>query len=213
MTVSVMLVDDNPDTLRGYNLILGQEPKVEVVAEAHNGEQAVSFDAEYRPDVTLMDVRMPKMDGIEAAREILSKRAAAKVLVLTTFDIDEYAFQALAAGASGFLLKDATPDQLVAGILAIADGDAVITPRITRKILNSTAWINPVQGSLGVRNPALQSLTPREREVASSIAEGFTNREIADKFFISEKTVKTYVTRILRKTGARDRVQIVLMHK
>lgn len=202
-----MLVDDNEFTRSGFAMMLETESDIEVVAEAADGQQAVDATPVVRPDVILMDVRMPRMDGIEATRRITRGAAPPRVLILTTFDLDEYAFDGLAAGASGFLLKDATPDQLAAAVRAVYDGDAVVTPRITRRILDATRWSAHPEARA---TDGFDELTTRELEIARAITEGLTNGEISARFVITEGTVKAYVNRILRKLGARDRIEIVI---
>ncbi|MFD7879443.1 response regulator, partial [Streptomyces sp. NPDC059766] len=183
-----------------------------VAGEAAHGGEAVRQAAELRPDVILMDVRMPGMDGIEATRRIVASGGRSRVLVLTTFDVDEYAHAALRAGASGFLLKDAHPEELLAGIRAVAAGDAVIAPALTRRLLDAYAHhlprTAPDTGAEG--DPRVRSLTEREHEILVAIGRGWTNGEIAERLVLSESTVKTYVGRVLAKVGARDRVQAVI---
>ncbi|MFG2944484.1 response regulator [Streptomyces adustus] len=207
---TVLVVDDQQLQRYGFRLLLDSIPETEVVGEAANGVEAVRKTAELRPDVVLMDVRMPGMDGIEATRRIAEAGGRSRVLVLTTFDVDEYVHAALRAGASGFLLKDARPEELLAGIRAVAEGDAVIAPALTRRILDEYARYVP--GSRGDQgeDPRLASLTEREREILVAIGKGWTNSEIAARFFVAESTVKTHVGRVLAKIGARDRVQAVI---
>ncbi|MBB4933413.1 DNA-binding NarL/FixJ family response regulator [Lipingzhangella halophila] len=216
--IRVLLVDDHELTLMGFRMTLASDPGLAVVGSADNGQAAIAQARRLAPDVVLMDVRMPTMDGIEATGRITSQYPGCRVLILTTFDIDEYAFDGLRAGASGFLLKDVRPAELLDAIRAIAAGDAVITPRITRKLLEQS-WPSPSENA-SVRQagrerrepvPGLAELTPREAEIMSAIAEGMTNGEIADRFTLADTTVKTYVGRILRKLGLRDRVQIVIL--
>jgi DNA-binding NarL/FixJ family response regulator len=180
-----------------------------VVGEAAHGAEAVRQTALLRPDVVLMDVRMPGMDGIEATRRIVAGGGRSRVLVLTTFDIDEYAHAALRAGASGFLLKDARPEELLSGIRAVAKGDAVIAPALTRRLLD-TYGDRLLTDRQAEADPRWQSLTDRERQVLTAIGEGWTNGEIAERLVLSESTVKTHVGRVLAKIGARDRVQAVI---
>jgi DNA-binding NarL/FixJ family response regulator len=179
-----------------------------VVGEAEHGAEAVRRTSELHPDVVLMDIRMPGMDGIEATRQILASGGRSRVLVLTTFDLDEYAYGALRAGASGFLLKDARPDELLAGIRAVAGGDAVVAPAMTRRLLEVFTTYLPLRGP--GEDPRLTGLTQREREVLTDIAAGLTNSEIAEDLCLSESTIKTHIGRILAKIGARDRVQAVI---
>ncbi|SEE29831.1 response regulator transcription factor [Streptomyces sp. Ag109_O5-10] len=207
---TVLVVDDQQLQRYGFRVLLDSMPETEVVGEAANGAEAVRRTAELRPDVVLMDVRMPGMDGIEATRRIAGAGGRSRVLVLTTFDIDEYVHAALRAGASGFLLKDARPDELLAGIRAVAGGDAVIAPALTRRILDEYARHVPADRGDAGEDPRLASLTEREREILVAIGKGWTNGEIAARFVVAESTVKTHVGRVLAKIGARDRVQAVI---
>ncbi len=212
MTIRVLLADDQELLRLGFRMILAQEPGIEVVGEAGNGEEAIALVGRCDPDVVLMDIRMPVVDGIEATRQIVAANPAVRVLVLTTFDLDAYAFDALRAGASGFLLKDVPPAELVAGIRTVASGDAVVSPRITRRLLDEFA---PLLESAGNQEraegaSAMAKLTDREQEVLVAVAEGLSNAEIAGRLFVSEATVKTHVGRILGKLGLRDRVQAVV---
>ncbi|MFE5033870.1 response regulator [Streptomyces sp. NPDC056683] len=207
---TVLVVDDQQLQRYGFRVLLDSMPETEVVGEAANGAEAVRRTAELRPDVVLMDVRMPGMDGIEATRRIAGAGGRSRVLVLTTFDIDEYVHAALRAGASGFLLKDARPDELLAGIRAVAGGDAVIAPALTRRILDEYARHVPGGRGDPGEDPRLASLTEREREILVAIGKGWTNGEIAARFVVAESTVKTHVGRVLAKIGARDRVQAVI---
>jgi len=215
MTIGVLLADDQPLLRKGFRMILEEEPDIRVVAEVDNGDQAVERSLACRPDVVLMDVRMPVMDGIEATRRIVASGSPTRILVLTTFDLDEYAFGALQAGASGFLLKDAQPQELVGAIRIVASGDAIVSPRITRRLLDRYAHLMTSGGSVGggapLRSPgAFDELTDREREVLVALADGLSNAEIGDRLYVSEATVKTHVGRILSKLGLRDRVQAVV---
>lgn len=207
MSIRVMLVDDNADTRTGLAMMLGAEPDITVIAEAADGLEAIDSATATMPDVILMDVRMPRMDGIEATRQITTNNPTARILILTTYDLDEYAFDGLAAGASGFLLKDATPEQLAAAVRAVQDGDAVVTPRITRRMLERVALVERADTET---SGEFDVLTVREREIARAITEGLTNAEIAERFVLSESTVKAHINRILRKLDARDRVDIVI---
>jgi DNA-binding NarL/FixJ family response regulator len=206
----VLLVDDQPLLLLGFRLVLEAQPDMEVVGEAGNGAQAVAMTRALRPDVVLMDVRMPVMDGISATREIVAA-GAARVLVLTTFDLDEYVYAALRAGASGFLLKDVPPADLLSAIRAVAGGDAVVAPRVTRRLIDTfTPHLpDPATGRTGT-DERLHRLTGRERDVLALVARGSSNPEIAAALGLSEATVKAHVGRILAKLGVRDRVQIVV---
>ncbi|GAB3150881.1 response regulator transcription factor [Amycolatopsis stemonae] len=209
---TVLIVDDQPMQRFGFRMLLDATPDTEVVGEAAHGAEAVRRTAELRPDVVLMDIRMPGMDGIEATRRILAAGGRSRVLVLTTFDLDEYAYAALRAGASGFLLKDAHPEELLAGIRAVASGDAVIAPALTRRLLDTYAQRLPA-GSADPpsrTDPRWLSLTEREQEILLAIGNGWTNGEIAERLVLSESTVKTHVGRVLAKLGARDRVQAVI---
>ncbi|GKQ39182.1 response regulator transcription factor [Streptomyces sp. A012304] len=210
---TVLIVDDQPLQRFGFRMLLESSPGTEVVGEAEHGGEAVRMAAELRPDVILMDVRMPGMDGIEATRRIIASGGRSRVLVLTTFDLDEYAHSALRAGASGFLLKDARPDELLAGIRAVAGGDAVIAPALTRRLLDAYAHHLPQTSPSRTPDddPRVRSLTEREREIFVAIGQGWTNGEIAERLVLSESTVKTYVGRVLAKLGARDRIQAVIL--
>ncbi|MFI9361413.1 response regulator [Kitasatospora sp. NPDC053057] len=209
---TVLIVDDQPLQRYGFRMLLESQPDTEVVGEAAHGTEAVRLAADLRPDVVLMDIRMPGMDGIEATRRIVASGGRSRILVLTTFDLDEYAHAALRAGASGFLLKDARPEELLAGIRAVAEGDAVVAPAITRRLLDAYAHHLPVRppGAAPVDDPRLEALTEREREILVAIAQGWTNSEIAQRLVLAESTVKTHVSRVLGKIGARDRVQAVI---
>jgi DNA-binding NarL/FixJ family response regulator len=215
MTIRIILADDQALLRKGFRMILETEEGFEIVGEAADGEDAVRLVALYEPDVVLMDVRMPGLDGIEATRAIVTSGAPSRVLILTTFDLDEYAFSALRAGASGFLLKDVPPAELAAAIRTVAHGDAVVSPRITRRLLEEYAHQLPdgsqaPASSDADSHPALAGLTEREREVLLAVADGLSNAEIADRLFVSEATVKSHVGRLLAKLGLRDRVQAVV---
>jgi DNA-binding NarL/FixJ family response regulator len=208
--ITVLIVDDQPLQRFGFRMLLESTPDTEVLGEAGHGAEAVRQAAALNPDVVLMDVRMPGTDGIEATRRIVAAGGRSRVLVLTTFDIDEYAHAALRAGASGFLLKDAHPEELLAGIRAVAAGDAVIAPGLTRRLLDAYAHRLPTREAVPEADPRLASLTEREREILEAIGRGWSNSEIAERLVLSESTVKTHVGRILAKIGARDRVQAVI---
>jgi DNA-binding NarL/FixJ family response regulator len=205
---TVLIVDDQSLQRFAFRMLLDSVPDTEAVGEAAHGAEAVRMAAELRPDVVLMDVRMPGMDGIEATRRIVQSGGRSRVLVLTTFDLDEYAYAALRAGASGFLLKDALPEELVAGIRAVAAGDAVISPGLTRKLID--AFADRMPGRTPEQDRRLDALTDREREVLTVMAAGWSNTEIAERLCLAESTVKSHVSRILAKVGARDRVQAVI---
>lgn len=207
--VRVLLVDDQPLIRMGFRLVLDAEDDLEVVGEAGDGDAALTQVVALRPDVVLMDVRMPRMNGIDATACVLARHPDTKVLILTTFDLDEYAFGALRAGASGFLLKDARPAELAEAIRTVARGDAVVAPRVTRRMLEIFADRLPVPGH-DDQDPRLADLTARERQVLVAVAEGLSNAEIAGCLFLSEATVKTHVGHILDKLGVRDRVQAVV---
>ena len=208
---SVLIVDDQPLQRMGFRMVLESEPGVSVVGEAENGIDAVRRTADLSPDVVLMDIRMPGMDGIEATRRITETGGRSRVLVLTTFDLDEYVYAALRAGASGFLLKDARPDELLAGIRAVALGDAVVAPALTRRLLHAFTKALPSLERRAAEDPRLRTLTDRELEVLRAVAAGLTNSEIARELRLSESTVKTHVSRAFAKIGARDRVQAVII--
>ena len=206
MPIRVLLADDQTLIRTGFRMLLATTPDLVVVGEAPNGQRAIELALRLKPDVVLMDVRMPVLDGIEATRQIVAALET-RVLILTTFDLDEYAYEGLRAGASGFLLKDAPPDALYDAVRAIAGGDAVLTPRITRDLVDRFARSSV--GPADVTDP-LESLTAREREVFLLIASGRSNAEIAAQIFVAEATVKTHITRLLLKLGLRDRVQVVI---
>jgi DNA-binding NarL/FixJ family response regulator len=203
--IRVLLVDDQALVRSGFRMILDAQPDIDVVGEAENGRQAVELAAVSSADVILMDIRMPELDGIEATARILQAEPDTKVLILTTFDLDEYVARALRAGASGFLLKDVRPGQLVEGIRIIASGDALLAPSVTRRLLDQFA------SGLDTRPPAeLEQLTERECEILLLVAEGLSNAEIAERLVVGESTVKTHVSAVLRKLKLRDRVQLVI---
>ncbi|HEU5127946.1 MAG TPA: response regulator transcription factor [Glycomyces sp.] len=210
---TLLIVDDHPLQRMGFRMLVESQPDLTVLGEADNGADAVRKAADLGPDVVLMDVRMPGVDGIEATRRIIASGGRSRVLVLTTFDLDEYAYAALRAGASGFLVKDAQPEELLAGIRVVAAGDAVVAPKLTRRLLDRFADQFPVEGEAGNGRAAvrLEALTERELEVLTAIGRGWNNTEIAERFHLAESTVKTHVGRILAKVGARDRVQAVIV--
>lgn len=208
--IKVLLVDDQPLLRMGFRLVLEAQPDMTVVGEAGDGAEAVGQVVALEPDVVLMDVRMPGTDGIEATEQIVARRSGSRVLILTTFDLDEYAFAALRAGAAGFLLKNAQPAELIAGIRTVAAGDGVTSPRVTRRLIETFAQQSPaLRGHPD--DPRLERLTGREREVLVEMAKGLSNAEIAAALGLSEATVKTHVSRILPKLGLRDRVQAVVL--
>ena len=202
--IRVLVVDDQTLVRSGLRLVLQGREGLEVVGEAANGEEALRAVRRLQPDVVLMDVRMPAMDGIEATRRVLAENSGCRVIVLTTFDIDEYVFGAISAGASGFLLKDVTGDQLAASIKLINTGEALLAPTITRRLIERFAKPSPPTG-------ALASLTSRETDVLKNLARGLSNAEVAAHLHLSEATVKTHVSRLLAKLGVRDRVQAVIV--
>jgi DNA-binding NarL/FixJ family response regulator len=209
--IRVLLVDDQSLLRMGFRLILEAEPDIEVVGEAGDGATGVSMTASLRPDVVLMDVRMPGMDGIAATRSITAAGPAVKVLILTTFDLDEYVFAGLKAGASGFLLKDAPPADLLTAIRTVAGGDSVLAPTATRRLIDQFVPLLPDLGRHQDRDALLSKLTDREQTVFVQLAAGRSNREIADDLHLSEGTVKVHVGRILAKLDLRDRVQAVVL--
>jgi len=209
--IRVLLVDDQSLLRMGFRLILEAEPDIEVVGEAGDGASGVSMASALHPDVVLMDVRMPGMDGIKATASIIEAGPASKVLILTTFDVDQYVFAGLKAGASGFMLKDAPPAELLAAIRTVAGGDAVLAPTTTRRLIDQFARLLPDPGKQQDRDAVLSKLTDRERTVFAELAAGRSNREIATELHLSEGTVKIHVGRILTKLGLRDRVQAVVL--
>jgi DNA-binding NarL/FixJ family response regulator len=210
VSIRVLLVDDQALIRAGFRMILDAEEDIEVVGECSDGTQAVDSARRLSPDVVLMDIRMPEMDGIEATRQIAAREGEAgpRVLMLTTFDLDEYVYDALRAGASGFLLKDVPAAELVAGIRVVAQGDALLAPSVTRRLIHEFSRGAVAQQSAP---PELDELTPRELEVFRLIARGMSNHEIAEELVVSETTVKTHVARVLMKLEVRDRVQAVVL--
>ena len=206
MTIRVLVADDQSMVRAGFRMLLAGEEDIDVVAEASNGLEAVDSAARFQPTVILMDIRMPELDGLEATRRILAADETARILILTTFDLDEYVYEALRAGASGFLLKDAPEEQLVAAIRVAADGGSIFAPSVTRRLIEEFAKRVPRQAP-----PELQELTNRELEVLRLIARGLSNQEIAAKLVVSEHTAKTHVAHILQKLNLRDRVQAVVL--
>lgn len=212
MTISVLLADDQPLLRQGFAMILQAQSDMTVVGEAADGASAVRLGRSLQPDVVLMDVRMPGIDGIEATRQLTASDPQIRVIILTTYDFDEYAFEGLRAGASGFLLKNARPDELLAGIRSVAAGDAVLAPSATRRLLDtySATFEGPAASGTRATPDVLAPLTHREREVFTAMSSGMSNQEIATTLTLSEATVKTHVTRVLSKLGLRDRIQAVI---
>jgi DNA-binding NarL/FixJ family response regulator len=207
MSIRVLIADDQAMVRAGFRMVLNAEPDIEVAGEAGDGEQAVASATRLHPDVVLMDIRMPRLDGIAATRRLLEdSRAAPKVLMLTTFDLDEYVYESLLVGASGFLLKNAPAEQLVEGIRVVAAGDSLLAPSVTRRVIEE--FVRRARG--GQPPPELGSLTARERDVLNLLAQGRTNAEIAADLVVSRGTVKTHVARVLQKLDLRDRVQAVI---
>jgi DNA-binding NarL/FixJ family response regulator len=204
----VLLVDDQELVRSGFAMLLGAQDDIEVVGEAGDGAAAIDQAAALHPDVVLMDIRMPVMDGIEATRRITALDPAPRVLVLTTFDLDEHVYAALQAGASGFLLKDAPAAELVRGVRVVAAGDALLAPSVTRRLIEELA---PAGGAAHAKPPGLDDLTAKEREALEHMARGLSNAEIAAAMFVAEATVKTHVGHVLSKLGVRDRVQAVVL--
>ncbi|MEU3722242.1 response regulator transcription factor [Streptomyces sp. NPDC031705] len=205
MTIRVLIVDDQMMVREGFSVLLNAMEGIEVVGEAVDGRQAIAKVAALRPDVVLMDIRMPEMNGLEATRQIVAADTDAKVLVLTTFDLDEYVYQALRAGASGFLLKDASARQLAEGVRVVAAGEALLAPSVTKRLIVEFSKLAEVQRAADPS--AVTELTERETEVLVLIAQGLSNVEIADRLLVAESTIKTHVSRILVKLGLRDRTQ------
>jgi len=206
VTIRVLVADDQSMVRAGFRMLLSDEQDIEVVAEASNGKEAVEKAARFDPTVVLMDIRMPELDGLEATRRILAADSDARVLVLTTFDLDEYVYEALRAGASGFVLKDDPPEQLIAAVRTVASGDALLSPAVTRRVIGAfTRMPRPAPPK------ELDDLSARERDVFRLIALGLSNAQIGQELFIGETTVKTHVTHILSKLGLHDRVQAVVL--
>jgi DNA-binding NarL/FixJ family response regulator len=206
MSIRILVADDQSMVRAGFRMLLAGEPDIEVVAEASNGLEAVDKAARFRPTVVLMDIRMPELDGLEATRRILAADDTARILILTTFDLDEYVYEALRAGASGFVLKDDPPEQLLAAVRIVAGGDALLSPAITRRVIKQFTR---------VPHPApprqLDDLTERERDVFRLVARGLSNAEIGRELYISDTTVKTHITHLLQKLNLRDRIQAVVL--
>jgi DNA-binding NarL/FixJ family response regulator len=206
VTVNVLVADDQAMIRAGFRMLLKDEPDIEVVAEASTGLEAVEKAARFQPTVVLMDIRMPELDGLEATRRILAADSQARILILTTFDLDEYIYEALSAGASGFVLKDDPPEQLLAAIRTVADGHALLSPAVTTRVIREFARIPRTEPPKEVGE-----LTARESEVFRLVVDGLSNAEIAQELYISETTVKTHVTHVLQKLNLRDRVQAVVL--
>jgi len=206
MTIRVLVVDDQSMVRAGFRLLLADEPDIEVVADASNGLEAIAQAARFHPNVILMDIRMPELDGLEATRRILAADPAARVLILTTFDLDDYVYEALRAGASGFVLKDDPPEQLIAAVHTIAAGDALLSPAVTKRVIQHFTRLNR-----HAPPRMFESLTTRELDVYRLITRGLSNAEIGRELFISETTVKTHVTRLLQKLDVRDRAQAIVL--
>ena len=209
--IRVAVVDDQALVRSGFAVLLRSADGIEVVGEGSDGRQAVELAWRTRPDVILMDIRMPEMDGLEATRRITSDEATAstRILILTTFDLDEYVFEALRAGASGFLLKDTMPDELLAAVRVVASGEALLAPTVTRRLIEQ--FVQQPPAAPAPTHPGLGTLTDREREVLGAVARGLSNAEIAENLFMSQATAKTHVSRILTKLDARDRAQLVMV--
>ena len=208
MTIRVVIADDQGMVRSGFSTLLNSEPDIEVIGEAVNGQEAIVRAAQLRPDVMLMDVRMPVLDGLLATREITTMPGAPKVLVLTTFDLDDYVYQALRWGASGFLLKDASARELADAVRVVAAGDALLSPGVTRRLISEFARMGAPRGP---SRDSLDGLTERECEVLALVARGMSNAEIAGRLIVAEQTIKTHVSRILMKLGLRDRTQAVVL--
>jgi len=202
----VVVADDQPVVLHGFTAILGSAPDLEVVGTASDGRELLDLVARTAPDVAVVDVRMPVLDGIAATARIAADHPGTRVLILTTFDLDEYVYDALRSGASGFLLKDVTGERLIEGVRLVADGSLLLGPQVTRRLVDDFAARAAARRPV----PALDTLTPRETDVLLAVARGLSNAEIADALFIGEQTVKSYVSEVLRKLGCRDRVQLVI---
>jgi DNA-binding NarL/FixJ family response regulator len=206
MTIRVLVADDQSMVRAGFRMLLSREQEIEVVAEASNGLEAVDKAARFQPTVILMDIRMPELDGLQAMRQILAADDTARILILTTFDFDEYVYEALRAGASGFLLKDDPPEQLLAAIRVVADGEALLSPAITKRVIKQFTRIRQLPPPR-----ELDDLTQRELDVFRLITRGLSNAEISGELYISDTTVKTHITHILQKLNLRDRVQAVVL--
>jgi DNA-binding NarL/FixJ family response regulator len=206
MTTRVLLADDQELVRAGFRMILETQADIEVVGDAGDGVEAVAVTRRLQPDVVLMDIRMPNLDGLQATKQLMAAGSASRVVILTTFDLDEYVYQALTAGASGFLLKNAPPEQLIGAVRVVAAGDALLAPSITRRVIQQFARLPPPGGT-----DALAGLTERERQVLQLVARGLSNAEIAAELFVSDATVKSHVAHLLSKLRLRDRVQAVVL--
>jgi DNA-binding NarL/FixJ family response regulator len=206
MSIRVVVADDQSMVRAGFRMLLSGQEDIEVVAEARNGIEAIEKAARYQPAVVLMDIRMPELDGIEATRRILAADKDARVLILTTFDLDEYVYEALAAGASGFVLKDEPPEQLLAAVRTVAAGEALLSPAVTKRVISRFTRLTRPEPPR-----ELAELTAREHEVFKLVVRGLSNAEIGESLYISETTVKTHVTHVLQKLNLRDRVQLVVL--
>jgi DNA-binding NarL/FixJ family response regulator len=206
MSIRVVLADDQELVRAGFRMILETQADIEVVGDAGDGVEAVAATRRLQPDVVLMDIRMPNLDGLQATKQIMAAGSAARVLILTTFDLDEYVYQALTAGASGFLLKNAPPEQLISAVRVVAAGDGLLSPSITRRVIEQFTRLPPPGGT-----DALKGLTDRERQVLELVARGLSNGEIAAELFVSDATVKSHVAHLLAKLRLRDRVQAVVL--
>jgi DNA-binding NarL/FixJ family response regulator len=206
VTIRVLIADDQSMVRAGFRMLLSGEEDVDVVAEARDGLEAVGKAARFEPTVVLMDIRMPELDGLEATRRIIAADPSARILILTTFGLDEYVYEALRAGASGFVLKDDPPEQLIAAVRTVAAGEALLSPAITKRVIRQFTRLRPP-----TPRDEMNELTARERDILRLIAGGLSNAEIGQKLYISETTVKTHVTHILQKLGLRDRVQAVVL--
>jgi DNA-binding NarL/FixJ family response regulator len=207
MTIRVLVADDQGMVRSGFSILLNAQPDIEVVGEAVNGQEAIARAAELSPDVILMDVRMPVLDGLQATRQLSAADSAPRILILTTFDLDDYVYEALRAGASGFLLKDASAGELAAAVRIVASGDALLAPGVTRRLIAEFARLGAPRGA---SRKHLQNLTDRETEVLALVARGLSNAEIAAHLVVAEQTVKTHVSRVLMKLALRDRAQAVV---
>ncbi len=206
MTIRVLVADDQSMVRAGFRMLLGREPDIEVVAEASTGLEAVAKVERFAPTLVLMDIRMPELDGLEATRRILAREGAPRILVLTTFALDEYIYDALNAGASGFVLKDDPPEQLIEAVRTVAAGDALLSPQVTKRVIQQFSRLPRPSAPAG-----FEELTSREMEIFRLLADGLSNAEIGDRLVIADSTVKSHITHILQKLGLRDRVQLIVL--